>query len=215
MELSRGENTKAKDVMVIDLYREFEEKVLLELKAESDETKRYLKFIAWLNSKLEGKGVGRIIITGGFAVEVYTARTHRTMDVDIIVEGKEAVRIIEEFLKQISERIGRGYLPYHEALTTKSIDIVSTKYTKTMEPVKLQVNQGHVYLEPPEELIITYLASWKYWKSTEDRDKAIWLYITWNNKLNKEYLKKRAIQEKVEDKLKEIEETIKHHKHSN
>ena len=84
-----GESNKGEDLTVQGLYREFKEKILPELERTRDETKRYLKLIAWLNTKLEEKAKGRIIITGGFAVEVYTARTHRTMDVDVIIEDSQ------------------------------------------------------------------------------------------------------------------------------
>ncbi len=188
------------------MYREFIKCILPKLKAEADETKRYLLFIAWLNKKLEGNGLGRIIITGGFAVEVYTGRTYRTMDVDIIVEGLQAADVVREFLTKFSERIGRGYLMNYESLDVKSIDIVSYVYTRKVKPVKLIVNNDHVYLEPPEELIITYLLGWKNWGSTEDRDKALWVYIVWKDKLDEDYLVRRVIEEGVNEKFKELKE---------
>ena len=188
------------------MYREFTKYVLPRLKAEADETKRYLLFIAWLNKKLEGNGLGRIIITGGFAVEVYTGRTYRTMDVDIIVEGLQAADVVREFLTKFSERIGRGYLMNYESLDVKSIDIVSYVYTRKVKPVKLIVNNDHVYLEPPEELIITYLLGWKNWGSTEDRDKALWVYIVWKDKLDEDYLVRRVIEEGINEKFKELKE---------
>jgi len=64
--------------------------------------------------------MGRIMITGGFAVEIYTGRVYRTMDVDVIVEGD--VRIVESFLAGFSERIGRGFLPIYDVLSLKSIN---------------------------------------------------------------------------------------------
>ena len=153
--------------------------------------------------------MGRIIVTGGFAVEVYTGRTHRTLDVDIIVEGEDASRIVEDFLRLFSEKVGRGYLPYYEALTVKSIDIVSTKYSRIIQPTILDVDGRRIYLDPPEELIVTYLAGWKFWDSSEDRDKALWLYIVWSNKLDKKILGKLADLRDVYDKLVELEELVK------
>jgi hypothetical protein len=191
-----------------ELYKEFESGVLGRLLEIPEETKRYLYFMAWLNTRLEEKRLGRIIVTGGFAVEVYTGRTYRTMDVDIIVEGPKAAEIIEAFLKKFSERIGRGYLPRYEALQLKSIDIVSTTYTRSIQPTKILIDNLHVYLEPVEELIITYLAGWKFWKSTEDRDKALWLLIAWRDSINMEYLEKRAQEEKVYDFMQSLEKLV-------
>jgi Hypothetical protein SSO1635 len=69
------------------LLRVFEERILPRLLNIADESKRHLLFAGWLNTFLEERGMGRIIITGGFAVEVYTGRVYRTMDVDVMVKG--------------------------------------------------------------------------------------------------------------------------------
>jgi len=201
-----GEGSKAK--VVEELLREFHLSILGELKSEVDEARRYLRFLAWLNTYLEGRGIGRVVITGGFAVEVYTARTYRTMDVDIIVEGVQAVKVVEEFLERISERVGRGFLPLVEVISSKSLDVVSTVYDRCMEPVKLLVDERYIYLEPPEELLVRYLAAWKYWNSTEDRDKALWLYYIWGERMNLNYVAEGARREGVEDKLTELQQLI-------
>jgi len=123
-------------------------------------------------------------------------------------EGAGAARIVEEFLKRIGEKIGRGYLPYAETISAKSIDIVSTAYGGEMKPVKLLVGDSHVYVEPPEELLIRYLAAWKFRGSTEDRDKAVWLYYTWRNRMNLDYVAEKARRAGVEDKLSELKRLI-------
>ena len=66
------------------------------LKNIADETKRYALLMAWLNSRLEALRIGRIIITGGFAVELYTGRVYRTMDVDIICDGAKCHEVVEK-----------------------------------------------------------------------------------------------------------------------
>jgi len=191
------------------LYVEFEEEILPRLKEITEETKRYLYLIAWLNTKLEGRGIGRIIITGGFAVEVYTGRIYRTMDVDVIVEGINAGDLVERFLKKFSEKIARGFLPRYELLQLKSIDMVSVVYGRKIQPTKLVVEDFHVYVEPVEELVITYLAGWKFWESTEDRDKAYWLYALWSERIDHEYLESRAVEEGVYDYLKTLQGMLK------
>jgi len=201
-----GESSKAEKggLDPSTLYVEFESRILPRLRRASDETERFLILLAWLNTLLEERGLGRIIVTGGFAVEVYTGRTYRTMDVDIIVEGREAATLLEQFLGMVGERIGRGYLPRTSIIALKSIDIVGTVYRKQLKPVKLKVNSYHVYLEPPEELIVTYLAGWKYWGSTEDRDKALWLLAAMTEHLNMNHLRRRAREENVEDRLEQL-----------
>jgi len=194
--------------VVDELLRDFNDRVLPLIESERDEARRYLKLLAWLNTRLEKNGFGRIIVTEGFAVEVYTGRAYRTMDVDIIVEGAEANAVVEKFLERIAERIGRGYLPYSEAISMKSIDVVSTIYDREMKPVKLVVNSDYIYLEPPEELLIRYLAAWKFWGFTEDRDKALWLYYVWRDRMDLDYIARKAKIENVYDKLLELQGII-------
>ena len=191
------------------LYVEFEKEILPKLKEITEETKRYLYLIAWLNTKLEGGGLGRIIITGGFAVEVYTGRIYRTMDVDVIVEGINAGSLVERFLEKFSEKIARGFLPKYELLQLKSIEVVSVVYGRKSQPTKLVVGDFHVYVEPVEELVITYLAGWKFWESTEDRDKAYWLYALWRERIDHEYLESRAVEEGVYDYLRALQDMLK------
>jgi hypothetical protein len=191
------------------LYVEFEKEILPRLKEITEETKRYLYLIAWLNTKLEGGGLGRIIITGGFAVEVYTGRIYRTMDVDVIVEGINAGSLVERFLEKFSEKIARGFLPKYELLQLKSIEVVSVVYGRKSQPTKLVVGDFHVYVEPVEELVITYLAGWKFWESTEDRDKAYWLYALWRERIDHEYLESRAVEEGVYDYLRALQDMLK------
>jgi hypothetical protein len=196
----------SRESIVSELMKEFEGSVLPKLNTIVEDTKRYLYFIAWLNTFIEGRGLGRVVITGGFAVEVYTGRVYRTMDVDVVVEGCSDV--VEGFIRRFSEKIGRGYLPTYEVLSLKSIDIVSTVYTRRKEPTKLYVDDLYVYIDPVEDLITTYLSGWKYWGSTEDRDKVVWLLITWRDKLDWDYLNSVCVEKGVMDKLKELMELI-------
>jgi hypothetical protein len=201
----REEGTEASKV-VSEMLRVFEDKILPMLVSISEETKRYLLFTGWLNSFLEERGLGRIIVTGGFAVEVYTGRVYRTMDVDIIVEGSS--RVVEEFMEKFSERIGRGYLPLYDVLSLKSIDIVSTVYSRKRSPVRVLVEEFYVYLDPVEDLVAVYLEGWKYWGSTEDRDKALWLLYVWSSRLDWSYLEDTCREKSVLDKLMELKQLL-------
>jgi len=198
-----GEEGPEVEALVEEAFKEFLESVLPRLEQVAEETRRFLYFVAWLNSFVESRGLGRLVITGGFAVEVYTARVYRTMDVDIIAEGK-AADFLERFLARFSERIGRGFLPSYDVLSLKSVDIVSSVYARKREPTVLEVKGLRVYLDPVEDLVTTYLAGWKFWDSTEDRDKALWLLAVWLDKLDRQYLEELCRGYGVEDKLEEL-----------
>jgi hypothetical protein len=174
-----------------------------------DEIRRFTLFLGFLNTWFIHNSLGFIAVTGGFAVELLTGRAYRTADVNVITSNPEVSRILEEFLDRIGEKIARGYLPTYEELVAKSIDIVAVSYTRHKKLVEVRTNSFTLYIDPPEELIVSYLASWKYRDSTIDRDKALWLYMILHDKLDHEYLKRRATEENVYDKLLELEEMLK------
>jgi hypothetical protein len=67
--VEREQGSEAKEVgrslIVNEMLKVFEEDVLPKLMAISEDTKRYLYFVAWLNTFIERRGLGRIIVTGG------------------------------------------------------------------------------------------------------------------------------------------------------
>ncbi|MET1160373.1 MAG: DUF6036 family nucleotidyltransferase [Thermoprotei archaeon] len=191
---------------LIDAYKKIRQRIL----EIGDETRKFSLFLGFLNTWFMRNGLGFIVITGGFAVELLTGRAYRTADVDVITSNPRVSKILEEFLNRIGEKIARGYLPIYEELAAKSIDIVAVSYTRSKKPVEVRINSFIIYIDPPEELIVLYLASWKYWDSTTDRDKALWLYMVLHDKLDHEYLKRRAIEEDVLDKLLELENLLRH-----
>jgi len=190
-------------ISIEELLKEFNGDILPKLQQTPSEVNRFLLFLAWLNTKLEQSQLGRMVVVGGFAAEFYTGATYRTLDVDLVVEGSNARQILTEFLSKISEKPCRIYLPTFEAIASKGIDIVAESYSKPKPPVKIEVEEYSVYMESPEELIITYLNAWKYWQSSEDRDKALALIAVLWSKVDQSYVKQRAKEESVHDKLEE------------
>ena len=158
---------------------------LLERLRDVDETEAVLRFLAWLNGVVSRLG-GRIIVTGGFAAELYSGRAYRTLDVDIIVEGgPRVVKLVEELLERLGERPAREYLV---AGLPKAIDVVSTT-VGGRRLVEVETPEGIVYVESPEDVIATYLRGWKYWGSLEDRDKALAVAVAWLDRLDMGYLR--------------------------
>ena len=196
-------NSNSLTIKINDLLKEFNSKVLNSIRNIVDETSRFLLLMAWLNTRIENWSFGRIIIVGGFAVEFYTGSTYRTLDVDLIVEGKDAMKIVQGFFSKISEKPCRAYLPVFDAISSKGIDIVGFIYDKTKSPVKVNIDNYYAYLEAPEELIVKYLYAWKYWMSEIDRDKVLALIAVLWDKVDKNYVLIRVEEEKVKDKLEE------------
>ncbi len=197
-----GEGVKAEEAVIKSLAEGFPS-ILKELEGISDDTERYALFTAWLNNVIEGNGLGYVVVTGGFAVEVYTGRVYRTMDVDLICSNYRVSQALEKFLVSVGEVIGRGYL-LEDPLSIKSIDIVANHYDREVPPVKVLVRGRTLYLDPPEYLVVAYLAEWKYWESSEGRDKALWLLVATRDVIDEELLTHLARREGVDESLREM-----------
>jgi len=208
--LQGREGVKTEEEVIKALLRDFPN-LLKELSGISDVTERYAYFIAWLNDVIEKSSLGYVVITGGFAVEVYTGRIYRTMDVDLICSNSKVSQVLEKFLASVGEAIGRGYLLEGD-LSLKSIDIVADYYDRRVPPVKVWVKGKPLYLDPPECLIVTYLAGWKYWGSSEDRDKALWLLAATkdivDDSLLTELAERRDVRDALAEALKLVEKAL-------
>jgi len=184
----------------------FKSEVAPELK-DVDETRKFMLFLSSLNKFLEERGLGRIIIVGGFAAELYTGRGYRTADVDIIIEGEEAEYIVRKVLEALGfTREARTYIQDFGDLVEKAIDIVGGVYDKPMKPLKwnLSVKGYYVYVMPPEEVIVSSLASAKFWGVGVDFERAAMVYYAQRDRLDHDYLVARAERERVKDLLDEI-----------
>lgn len=188
----------------LEIYRN---EVLPIIHKEENETRKFMVFIGSLNKYLEENDVGKIIIVGGFAAEIYTGRGYRTADVDIIVENKNADKIVAEILSKLGYiKEARVYVKDIGELIEKGIDIVATLYDKPKKPIKwkMKINNYYFYIIPPEESIISSLSSAKYWNVGIDFERAAMVFYVQRDNLEMNYLIKRAVEENVKDLLDDI-----------
>jgi hypothetical protein len=162
-----------------------------------------LELVAEANAFLEECGLGRVIVVGGYAVELYSGGAYRTGDVDVIVEGggallKRALGLIEEWRERVW---------VHRALSY-AIDIVGSHYSKPKQPVTLEVGGKRVYVEPPEECIVSALAACVYWGSDLDCEKAAMVMAAQWDAIDWEYLERRCAEEGVAGKLAEVKRVV-------
>ncbi|WP_460024312.1 hypothetical protein [Infirmifilum sp. SLHALR2] len=73
-----------------------------------------LEVLAAVNTFLAERGLGRLVIVGGFAVEIYSGGAYRTGDVDVVVEGaadllRGALGLLEEWRSRVWPRL--AHLP--------------------------------------------------------------------------------------------------------
>ena len=167
----------------------------------------FLYFVACLNSFLERHGIGRLIIVGGYAVELYSGGAYKTGDVDVIVEGD--VDFVKSVLSKLSgKRGGRIWVLREIGLISKAIDIVSSLYDKEKNPVRVEVEDFTVYIEPPEETIISCLNACIYWKSDLDCEKAAMVMAAQWDRIDWSYLRARSEKENVAEILEKIKTIV-------
>ncbi len=180
---------------------------------------RFIALLAALNQLLEEEGAGRIIVVGGFAVELLVGGAFRTLDVDIVVEGYEAFKAFEELLRRIprivseSELSSRGpVLSLGEA--EKAIDLLGSTYRPRFPPLRVEVEGfGSVYVEAPEELVLRYLREWAYWDTREARARVLLLLGVLGDKIDVKAILKAAREEdeKMARLLKQAVRLLKEH----
>ncbi|MGC8606071.1 MAG: hypothetical protein ACP5GZ_01025 [Vulcanisaeta sp.] len=181
---------------------------LMSIRVDGGQGSSLLNFLARVNSRLESEGAGRIIIVGGFAAELYSGGVYRTGDVDVIIDSRDSERamgILYEELNHINAR-REGRVWVSDYFGVLALDIVGVTYVGRVKV--LRVDNGHVYIESPEDNAVTSLNACVYWSSDADCERAAavlavqWGSIDWN------YLVDRAWREGVLDKLNEIRRAI-------
>jgi len=162
-----------------------------------------LEVVAEINVFYEEHGLGRLIVVGGYAVELYTGSAYRTGDVDLVVEGdagvlREALGMLEEWRGRVWYLRGFRY----------AVDIVSTSYSGGKEPVRLRLDNRWVYVEPPEDSILSSLRACVYWESHLDCERAAMVMAAQWPRIDWQYLESAAAREGLSEKLAEIRETV-------
>ncbi|MFQ6095407.1 MAG: DUF6036 family nucleotidyltransferase [Candidatus Bathyarchaeia archaeon] len=171
------------------------------LKKEPSELKKKMLFIGYLFNKLSKKDV-KAYVVGGEAVEIYTAGQFTTGDIDITVTDRE--KTVKLLVEMGFTQTGRIWLNENVGL---AIDIVSTFPSRTEKARIIEVGDFKVNVVGVEDLVIDRLTAAKYWRSNPklDIEQAAVLLTAFKNSVDLEYIRKRAVEEKVDDYLQEIE----------
>lgn len=168
----------------------------------SNETERVACFVACLNEALKERGA-KLVVTGGFGVELFTGASYRTADVDLKVEGPyEVMEELERALEESGERFAREWAIKG---LTKAIDLLPPSGEEILE---IETPCGTLYVERPERLLVRYLAAWKFWESKEDRDKAFALAYALEDLIDWSKVEELSKKESVYDKLEELREWL-------
>ncbi|MBN2014224.1 MAG: UbiD family decarboxylase [Candidatus Altiarchaeota archaeon] len=136
------------------------------------------------------------ILVGGSAVELYTAGERESIDLDLLADRGELVSLLEELgFKEKND------IYYNEDV---AIDIVGSTTKERIKELELEGVKEKISVVSVEDLIVDRLCACKFWNSERDCDHAEFLLRGYEQHIDRPYLKKRAREEDVEDKLAEI-----------
>lgn len=133
---------------------------------------RNIKVVSYLTYLLEKMGI-RPIIVGGHAVEIYTLGHYTTVDVDLVVSGREFAQEILTLLGFKKSQGNRHW--YHEDLGLP-IEIPDDVLAGSLDRImQVTVEESyHVYVIGIEDLILDRVRAAVYWKSSADRE---WAFL--------------------------------------
>jgi hypothetical protein len=174
-----------------------------ELKEEKDLFRRRMFFLAFLTERLKENGVDAILV-GGEAIDLYTAGTFATSDIDLLVTNKAAT---EKLLNRFGFRKQDDEVWFNSDLNIV-IQVITESYSgDTAKLRKFQVKGYELRVAAPEDLIANRLYSAKFWKSNPQRDieQAISLLRIFAKSIDRAYLDDGLAKKNgIEDILSEV-----------
>lgn len=171
----------------------------MELREERDSFKRKMLFLGFLTKTLKQNGVEAILV-GGQAIDLYTAGTFATTDIDLVVDNKT---IAEKLLNRLGFGREANGLWLNKDLVVV-VQVISQSYSGDSEKLrKFKVKDYELRVAAPEDLIQNRLYSAKFWKSNTQRDmeESIALLRIFADSIDNAYLDKIAKENDIEDYL--------------
>jgi hypothetical protein len=172
-----------------------------ELQSERDPFRRRLYFLGLFANTLQQSGVQAILV-GGEAIDVYTAGTFATADIDLVVDNKI---ITEKLLNRFGFGKKANGLWLNQDLVIV-VYIITNPYSGDQEKLrKFKIKDYELNVAAPEDLIQNRLYSAKFWKSSPQRDmeESIALLRIFADSIDDAYLDKIAKENDIIDYLAE------------
>jgi hypothetical protein len=161
---------------------------------------RKLYFLGWLNRKLGELNVSDFpVLVGGSAVAFYTAGNYATQDIDLCYSSS---RLGSVLLPAGFRKDGRYWI-------NEELDILAecpgSNRPERILGVELK-NGDHVYISSIEDMIADRLCAFVFWDSPSDGEwaKLMLESDTEGFAIDWEYLEKRALEERVDEALREL-----------
>ena len=170
-----------------------------EIKEERDPFRQRILFLGFLTAKLKESGVDAILV-GGEAVDLYTAGTFATTDIDLVVDNKTTT---EKLLNRFGFGKKGNRLWFNSDLKIV-VQVIDQSYSGDPERLKkFRVKDYELKVAAPEDLIQNRLYSAKFWKSNTQRDmeESIALLKIFSDSIDNAYLDKLAKKNDIIDFL--------------
>lgn len=143
--------------------------------------------------------LSELVLVGGAASSWYSRGSYRTLDVDVVVIGD--VEKLKKGLKELGFDRNRVW---HYDPADYALDIVS-RTERPRRTRNYEIGGYEIEIASPEEVIINDLAGYKFWNRADNFDRAKLVFETESEKLDKQYLRRRAKDENLTDVLEELE----------
>lgn len=166
---------------------------LVKLKEITNRPDKTMYFAAIFAERLKGQGIKPILVGGG-ALEFYTQGSYTTLDVNMVVAGREHAKKV---LEEMGFHRMRGQRSWYNEELELSVEIPDDVLAGSMDRV-VSVDMGGgltAYVIGVEDLIIDRLNAYKYWKSLNDGEWAAATLAIHFDEIDLEYLKVRAEEE--------------------
>lgn len=158
-----------------------------------------LYFMGLLTREAERKKVQPIVV-GGSAVDIYTEGIYPSYDIDLVGNRKLIGKILEKAFG--FKPSGRGWINEHIGLF---IEIPGSSLAGDKGRITtIRIEGLKVYVLGLEDLIVDRIGACVFWKSQTDCEQARFLLWQYQNKLDSEYLEKKARDEGLLGKLREL-----------
>jgi hypothetical protein len=170
-----------------------------ELIKETDAFKRRTLFLGFLAKILKQNGV-KAVLVGGQAIDLYTAGTFATTDIDLVVDNKI---IAEKLLNKFGFGKEANGLWFNKDLAIV-VQVISQPYSGDSKKLrKFKIRDYEIRVAAPEDLIQNRLYSAKFWKGNTQRDmeESIALLRIFADSIDNSYLNRLAKKNDIEDYL--------------
>ena len=173
------------------------------IKSSKTDLAKKIEIMAIITEALKSIDV-RPVIVGGQAVEFYTSGGYATMDIDMLCE--RSISEIDSVLTPLGFNREGKYWVLEEGDLNIAIEVPSGPLAGDWNKItKVQTKQDlNAYFIGIEDIIIDRLNRYKHWKEYSDEEWIIGMIILHYDKIDWDYIYKRAKEEKVLEEIKQM-----------